>query len=142
MQTAATWGVLRSVGSGRRALAARLRRLPGVAAPPGVVRSTIEIAVSIAHALAVVLIDRVPSCAARAFAPTWSTPGRPCRKARNAESDRMTSSYGGSGPVMGRAYADGASGSSTCVMPVILHPTGAPADVDPPPEGGAPVPVE
>src|SRR3954447_14546689 len=120
MQTAATLGAVRSVGSGRRAFAARLRTLPGVSAPSSVVRSTIEMAVSIAHALAVVLIERVPSWAARASAPTWSTPGRPCRKARNAESDRVTSSYGGSGPVMGRAYADGASGSSTWVMPIIL----------------------
>src|SRR3954452_16624134 len=120
MQTAATLGAVRSVGSGRRAFAARLRTLPGVSAPSSVVRSTIEMAVSIAHALAVVLIERVPSWAARASAPTWSTPGRPWRKARNAESDRVTSSYGGSGPVMGRAYTDGASGSSTWVMAIIL----------------------
>src|SRR5687768_4125300 len=31
-----------------------------------------------AQALLVVLIDRVPSPAARASQPTWSTPGRPC----------------------------------------------------------------
>src|SRR3954447_8264584 len=104
MQTAATWGAGGALGSGRRALAARLRTLPGVSAPSSVVRSTIEIAVSIAHALAVVLIDRVPSCAARASAPTWSTPGSPCRNARRLSFDRGTSSYGGSGPGMGRAY--------------------------------------
>src|SRR3954465_5741006 len=101
MQTAATWGAVRSVGSGRRALAARLRTLPGVSAPSSVVRSTIEIAVSIAHALAVVLIERVPSWAARASAPTWSTPGRPWRKARKLSFDRGTSSYGGRGPGVG-----------------------------------------
>src|SRR3954465_4057503 len=77
-------------------------------------------AVSIAHAFAVVLIDRVPSCAARASAPTWSTPGRPWRKARRLSFDRGASSYGGSGPAIGRTYADGASGSSTWVMRVIL----------------------
>src|SRR3954453_7264486 len=120
MQTAATGGAVRSVGSGRRALAARLRTLPGVSAPSSVVRATIEIAVSIAQALAVVLMDRVPSTAARASAPTWSTPGSPCRKARNAESDRATSSYGGSGTATGRAGADGAAGSSTWVMRAIL----------------------
>src|SRR3954451_722401 len=120
MQTAATAGVLRSDGSGRRALAARLRTLPGVSAPSSVVRSTIEMAVSMAHALAVVLIERVPSCAARCSAPTWSTPGSPCRKVRNADSERVTSSYGGSGPAIGRAYADGASGSSTWVMAIIV----------------------
>ena len=42
---------------------------------------------SIAYALAVVLIERVPSPAARASAPTWSTPGRPCRKRRSEASD-------------------------------------------------------
>src|SRR3954447_12691123 len=81
-------------------------------------------AVSIAQAFAVVLIERVPSTAVRASAPTWSTPGRPWRKARNAESERVTSSYGGSGPEIGRAYVDGASGSSTWVMPnILLCPT-------------------
>ena len=39
---------------------------------------------SMAYALAVVLIERVPSVAARGSAPTWSTPGRPCRKVRSA----------------------------------------------------------
>ena len=46
---------------------------------------------SIAHAFAVVLIERVPRVAARASAPTWSTPGRPCRNVRRAASDRATS---------------------------------------------------
>jgi len=36
------------------------------------------IAVSMAQALDVVLMERVPSAAARASAPTWSTPGSPC----------------------------------------------------------------
>ncbi len=49
-----------------------------VSAPSRVVRSIIEMAVSIAQALAVVLIERVARSAARASAPTWSTPGRPC----------------------------------------------------------------
>ena len=43
------------------------RTLPGVSAPSSVVRSTIEIAVSIAQALAVVLIERVASMATRAL---------------------------------------------------------------------------
>src|SRR3954468_22361678 len=120
MHTAATCGQVGSVGSGRRALAARLRTLPGVSAPSSVVRSTIEMAVLIAQAFAVVLMERVHSTAVRASAPPWSTPGRPWRKARNAESDRVTSSYDGSGPAIGRAYADGASGSSTWVMAIIL----------------------
>ena len=47
------------------------------------------IARSIAQALALVLIERVDSIAARASAPTWSTPGRPCRKRRSAESDEV-----------------------------------------------------
>ena len=50
-----------------------------------------RIARSMAHAFAVVLIERVPRVAARASAPTWSTPGRPCRNARRAASDRTTS---------------------------------------------------
>src|SRR6266508_2711025 len=62
--TAATDGQDRSAGSGRRALADSARTLPGVSAPSSVVRSTIRIARSIAHCLAVVLIDRVPSSAA------------------------------------------------------------------------------
>src|SRR3954454_1721125 len=97
MQTAATEGVVGSPGSGRRALAARERTLPGVSEPSRVVRSTIEMAVSIAQAFAVVLIDRVPSTATRDSAPTWSTPGSPWRNARRAASDRVTSSYGGLG---------------------------------------------
>ena len=47
---------------------------PGVSAPSRVVRSTMVIAVSIAQRLEVVLMLRVASMAARASAPTWSTP--------------------------------------------------------------------
>ena len=50
--------------------------LAGGVGPSSVVRSTIRIARSRAYALAVVLIERVPSAAARASAPTWSTPGQ------------------------------------------------------------------
>src|SRR5665213_3452190 len=67
------------------------RTLPRVSWPSSVVRSIIEIAVSMAHRFASVLIDRVDSAAARACAPTWSTPGRPCRNRRNAESELATS---------------------------------------------------
>src|SRR5437016_3580297 len=87
---AATVGQEGSAGSGRRAFAHSAVIFPGVSAPSSVVRSTMRIARSIAHALAVVLIERVPSIAARATAPTSSTPGRPCRKVRNAASDRVT----------------------------------------------------
>src|SRR3954471_15405104 len=115
MHTAATCGQVGSPGSGRRALAARLRTLPGVSAPSSVVRSTMEIAVSMAHALAVVLMDLVLSTAVRASAPTWSTPGRPRRKARQAASERGRSPYGGNGVRDGGVAADGAPGASTWV---------------------------
>ena len=58
------------MASGRRAFAASERTLPGVSDPSRVVRSTIEMAMSIAQAFAVVLIERVPSIAARDSAPT------------------------------------------------------------------------
>ena len=41
--------------------------------------------------MADVLMDRVLSEAARCSAPTWSTPGSPCRKRRSDDSDRVTS---------------------------------------------------
>ena len=63
----------------------------GCPAPSSVVRSTIRMARSMAYALAVVLIERVPRPAARASAPTWSTPGSPCRKRRSEASERVTS---------------------------------------------------
>src|SRR4249919_255224 len=83
-QTAATIGAVRSAGSGRLALAHSARTLPGVSWPSSVVRSIIEMAASSAHCLAVVLMDRLASMAARASAPTRSTPGSPCRKPRNS----------------------------------------------------------
>jgi len=46
---------------------------------------------SMANALAVVLIDRVARSAARASAPTWSTPGRPWRNRRSVASEAVTS---------------------------------------------------
>ncbi|CAM5644359.1 hypothetical protein SHIRM173S_02006 [Streptomyces hirsutus] len=46
---------------------------------------------SMAYAFAVVLIERVPSEAARASRPTASTPGSPCRKRRSVLSDAVTS---------------------------------------------------
>jgi hypothetical protein len=52
-----------------------------------------EMAMSMAHALEVVLMDRVPRVVARAFAPTSSTPGRPWRKRRiepGLESGRLS----------------------------------------------------
>ena len=44
-----------------------------------------RIARSMAHFLESVLIERVPSAAARASQPTWSTPGRPWSQAVRAE---------------------------------------------------------
>ncbi len=81
--TAAVGGQVGSAGSGRIAFAASARTLPGVSIPSRVVRSTIPIARSIALRLDSVLIDRVPSEAARCSAPTWSTPGSPCRNRRS-----------------------------------------------------------
>ena len=89
-----------------------LHGLPGV----DQVGAESRVAMSIAQAFAVVLIDRVPSTATRDSAPTWSTPGRPCRKARKAESERVTSSYGGSGAINARASSGSASGSNRWVM--------------------------
>src|SRR5665647_723194 len=78
MQTAATWGVAGSPGSGAIALAHIDRTLPSVSAPSSVVRSIMLMAVSIAQAFEVVLMERVPNPAARESAPTRSTPGSPC----------------------------------------------------------------
>ena len=88
-QTAATIGAVGSAGSGRLALAHSARTLPGVSWPSSVVRSIIEMAVSSAHCLAVVLMDRLASMAARASAPTRSTPGSPCRNPRSEASDQV-----------------------------------------------------
>src|SRR5215213_2832015 len=87
-----------------------------------------RMAVSMAHALDVVLIERVPSAAVRASAPTWSTPGRPCRNARKAASDAVTSVNGGSGAAAGRLGSDSAVGSRTCVMPSIFPCRGSGSD--------------
>src|SRR5665811_1639460 len=78
MHTAATCGVVGSPGAGAIALAHSERTLRSVSAPSSVVRSIMLIAVSMAQALEVVLTERVASPAARASAPTWSTPGSPC----------------------------------------------------------------
>src|SRR6185437_14200547 len=83
-------GAVGSAGSGRLALAHNARTLPGVSWPSSVVRSIIEMAMSRAHCLAVVLMDRLASVAARASAPTRSTPGSPCRKPRSEASDQVT----------------------------------------------------
>ena len=50
-----------------------------------------RIAISSAQSLADVLIDRVASAAVLASAPTWSTPGKPCRKRRRSDSERLRS---------------------------------------------------
>ena len=60
-----------------------------------------RIAVSSAHALLVVLMLRVASPAARASAPTWSTPGRPCRNRRSDVSSRVASCSAATSPPKG-----------------------------------------
>ncbi len=61
------------VGSGRIALAHMAWTLPGVSMPSSVVRSMHRTARSSAASFDEVLIDRVPSAAARATRPTSST---------------------------------------------------------------------
>src|ERR1035437_3773878 len=78
MQTAATWGVAGSPGSGGIGLAHNERTLGSVSAPSSVVRSIMVIAVLMAQALDVVLMERVVSPATLPSAPTRSTPGSPC----------------------------------------------------------------
>src|SRR4051794_23955295 len=72
-QTAAHEGISGRAGSGQTALAHRWRTLPGVSAPSSVVRSIIDTAMRIPSRLAVVLIDRRPSAAARSSTPTRLT---------------------------------------------------------------------
>ena len=96
---------------------------------------------SSAQAFDVFLIERVPRSATRASAPTWSTPGRPCRKARKAASERVTSLNGGRGAAMSRAVVRqrvgiehvGHAGHSPCGVPApeTAHPSGV-DDVPPP----------
>src|SRR5579875_3769469 len=94
-QTAATLGAVGSAGSGRLALAHSARTLPGVSWPSSVVRSIIEMAASSAQRLAVVLIDLLASAAARASAPTRSTP---CREHRRSFRISAGAVIGGSLP--------------------------------------------
>src|SRR3954454_2811500 len=61
-----------------------------------------------ANALDVVLIDRVPSIAARASAPTWSTPGSPCRNRRNDDSEAAPSARPRAWSAVGAAVLVGA----------------------------------
>ncbi|CAB4341789.1 unannotated protein [freshwater metagenome] len=77
---AAGLGTVGSVGSGIRALAHNERTFPRVSIPSSVVKSIMLIAISIPSAFALVLIERVPSIAARDSSPTASTPGSPCKK--------------------------------------------------------------
>src|SRR5918992_5133602 len=74
--TAAQDGISGMVGAGQTALAHRWRTLPGVSAPSSVVRSSIDTASLIPCCFAVVLMERLPSVAARSSIPTRSTWGR------------------------------------------------------------------
>src|SRR6516162_1040154 len=128
-QTAATIGAVGSAGSGRLALAHSARILPGVSWPSSVVRSIIEIAMSRAHCLAVVLMDRVASMAARASAPTRSTPGSPCRNSRSEE------------PVIVRVSAGALIGDSLLAT-ILTHGRGQEVSAPAPRGSGrAPVPA-
>ena len=80
---------MRSRGSGRIALVHSEVTRPGVSAPSSVVRSTMEIAISMAASFVDFLIERVESFAARASAPTASTPERLVRSAFNCASDSI-----------------------------------------------------
>src|SRR4029077_12844565 len=100
MHTAATGGTAGASGSGWSALAHSPRTFPGVAAPSSVVRSTVLPAVSSAHSWARRLIKRVARDAARSCAPTWSTPGRPCRICRSAASEPTTAVPAAPAPVI------------------------------------------
>ena len=73
--TAAQDGISGIVGAGQTALAHRWRTLPAVSAPSSVVRSVIDTASRMPCCFAVVLIERLPSSAARSSIPTRSTWG-------------------------------------------------------------------
>src|ERR1700757_3534126 len=73
---AATDGISGIDGAGQTPLAQRWRTFPGVSAPSSVVRSTIDTARRMPCCLAVVLIERLPSWAARSSTPTRSTCAR------------------------------------------------------------------
>jgi len=47
---------------------------------------------SMAYAFALVLIERVANVAARASAPTWSTPGKPCKNVRIVDAELVAAS--------------------------------------------------
>ena len=72
-QTAAQDGISGIVGAGQTALAHRCRTLPGVSAPSSVVRLVIDTTRRMPCCFAVVLIERLPSVAARSSMPTRST---------------------------------------------------------------------
>ena len=73
--TAATEGISGIVGAGQTAFAHRCRTLPAVSEPSSVVRSIIDTARRMPCCLAVVLMERLPSVAARSSTPTRSTCG-------------------------------------------------------------------
>src|SRR5215471_12894964 len=124
MHTAATGGTPGSAGSGWRALAHRPRILPGVSAPSSVVRSTIRTAISSAQSFASRLIDLVAKAAARACAPVWSTPGRPCSARRSAASD-STAPLPGTGTPASAVSVTAPPGAVTVVPACTSRPGGA-----------------
>ena len=104
-------GMVGSRGSGRSALAHSERTLPGVSAPSSVVRSIIEMAVSIAQALAVVLIERVPSAGGAGLGADLVDPGQAVQPGRQggvgqrADAEQVARSGGGGGGAHRRSLA-------------------------------------
>src|ERR687897_1755725 len=127
---AATGGHDGAGGSGRRPLAHIARTLPGVSWPSSVVRSTIRTARSSANALAVVLIDRVASPAARASTPTWSTAESPWRNRRRVSFDAVTSGRGDAAMVTRSGYCQVRSAPSWACGLQGLGPQGRKAGLD------------
>src|SRR5262249_17512137 len=95
---------------------------------PSVVRSTMRTAISSATSLPSRLIERVARAPARSCAPTWSTPGRPCRICRSAASEPTTPGPAAPAPVTAppvtpAATTPAAPVTTSAFMPLLLpHP--------------------
>ncbi len=87
---------------------------PGVSAPSRVVRSTIAMARSMAASFDARLIERVASFAARASAPTASTPESPARMERSCASVSMAGSVLAGGTTTARS--SGATGRRAAML--------------------------
>src|SRR3954451_18493557 len=107
--TAAHEGISGRDGSGTTALAHRWRTLPGVSEPSSVVRSIIDVAMRMPSRLAVVLIERFPSAAARSSTPMRLTGVserlRAVQSGRPREDARMDALVAGATRGAGRGIA-------------------------------------